>query len=129
MSRKQRTVPQLEALWRGLSVEDITVLQAALDAFDGGYDDLIGKLAELGATKTVYEAVNGTAKAIMGKARPDVDTWNADEMQQWGDGYQGTISELEGMQITQGISVMLARIATQRGFIQAKEGTDAGDDW
>ena len=80
-SQNPRQVPPIEALWHGLTVEDIVVLQAALDYFDGSYNSLTERLQELGATQRVYAAVNGTAKAVLGKSRSDVDTWNAEEME------------------------------------------------
>ena len=52
----------------------------------------------------------------MGKSRSDVDTWNIEEMETWGDGYQGTI---EGMELYTAINEQLAVLATQRGFSDA----------
>jgi hypothetical protein len=112
-SQNPREVPPLEALWRGLTAEDIAVLQSALDYFDGSYNSLMTRLQTLGATKRIYAAVNGTAKAIMGKSRSDVDLWNVEEMDAWGDGYQGTI---EAMELYTAINEQLAVLATQRGF-------------
>lgn len=112
-SQNPRAIPPLEALWRGLTQADMAVLQSALDYFDGSYNGLMARLQELGATKRVYAAVNGTAKAIMGKSRSEVDTWNAEEMEAWGDGYQGTI---EAMELYSAINEQLAVLATQRGF-------------
>ena len=66
-SQNQRWVPQLEALWRGLTEDDIAILQDALDYFDGSYNGLMPRLEELHASRAVYAAVNGTAKAMMGK--------------------------------------------------------------
>lgn len=108
-----RQVAPLEALWRGLTNEDIIILQAALDYFDGSYNSLMTRLKELGATQRIYTAVNRTAKAIMGKSRSDVDLWNPEEMEAWGDGYQGTI---EAMELFTAINEQLAVLATQRGF-------------
>ena len=115
-SQNPRQVPPLEALWRGLTAEDIAILQAALDYFDGSYNSLTERLQKLGATQQVYAAVNGTAKAIMGKSRSDVDTWNSEEMETWGDGYQGTI---EVMELYTAINEQLAALATRRGFSDA----------
>lgn len=112
-SQNPRQVPPLEALWRGLTTEDVALLQDALDYFDGSYNSLMERLQQLGATQRVYSAVNGTAKAIMGKSRSDVDLWNADEMEIWGDGYQGTIEEME---LYTAINEQLAVLATRRGF-------------
>ena len=112
-SQNKRWIPQLEALWRGLSDEDIAILQDALDYFDGSYNSLMARLETLGASKAIYAAVNGTAKAIMGKSRSDVDLWNTDEMETWGDGYQGTLDE---MALYTAINEQLAVLATRRGF-------------
>ncbi|MEO0376999.1 MAG: hypothetical protein AAF329_20770 [Cyanobacteria bacterium P01_A01_bin.17] len=116
LSQKQRWIPQLEALWRGLTLEDIAILQEAMDYFDGGYNSLMNRLEKLGATQQIYAVVNGTAKTIMGKSRTDVDLWNADEMEVWGDGYQGTLEELDAYQLYQVLTIELAQQATQRGF-------------
>lgn len=115
-SQNQRWVPQLEALWRGLTEDDIAILQDALDYFDGSYNGLMARLEELHASRAVYAAVNGTAKAMMGKSRSDVDLWDADEMEAWGDGYQGTLEAIEAMQLYTAINEQLAREATRRGF-------------
>lgn len=115
-SQNPREVPPLEALWRGLTTEDVAVLQAALDYFDGSYNSLTERLQALGATQRVYAAVNGTAKAILGKSRTDVDTWNVEEMETWGDGYQGTI---EATELYTAINEQLAVLATHRGFSDA----------
>jgi hypothetical protein len=45
-------------------------------------------LKSLGATQTIYRRVNATIKGIMGQSRAEVDLWNPDEMETWGDGYQ-----------------------------------------
>ena len=115
-SQNPRQVPPLEALWRGLTAEDVAILQAALDYFDGSYNSLTERLQQLGATQRVYAAVNGTAKSILGKSRTDVDTWNVEEMETWGDGYQGTI---EAMELYTAINEQLAVLATRRGFSDA----------
>ncbi|NJK72073.1 MAG: hypothetical protein HC926_01285 [Synechococcaceae cyanobacterium SM2_3_60] len=84
----ERSVPGIEALLRGLTEDDILILQEALNYFDGSYRDLMEHLKSLGATQTVYRRVNATIKGIMGKSRTEVDLWNPDEMETWGDGYQ-----------------------------------------
>ena len=114
-SQNQCWVPQLEALWRGLTEDDIAILQDALD-FDGSYNGLMARLEELHASRSVYAAVNGTAKVMMGKSRSDVDLWDADEMEAWGDGYQGALDAMEAMQLYTAINEQLAREATRRGF-------------
>lgn len=112
-AQNPRDVPVLEALWRGLEMNDIAVLQSALNYFDGGYNDLMARLQELGATSQVYAVVNGTIAEIMGKPRPEVDLWNIHELTAWGDGYQETI---EAMDLYTAINDRLAKAAVQRGF-------------
>jgi len=84
----ERSVPGIEALLRGLTEDDILILQEALNYFDGSYRDLMEHLKSLGATQTIYRRVNATIKGIMGQSRAEVDLWNPDEMETWGDGYQ-----------------------------------------
>lgn len=76
---------------KGLTEEDILILQEALNYFDGSYRDLMDHLKSLGATKTVYRRVNATIKGIMGKSRTEVGLWNPDEMETWADGDQYSI--------------------------------------
>lgn len=71
-----------------MTEEDILILQETLNYFDGSYTDLMEYLKSLGATKIIYQRVNATIKGIMGKSRTEVDLWNPDEMETWGDGYQ-----------------------------------------
>jgi len=77
----ERSVPGIEALLRGLTEDDILILQEALNYFDGSYRDLMEHLKSLGATQTIY-------RRVMGQSRAEVDLWNPDEMETWGDGYQ-----------------------------------------
>ena len=112
-SQNSREVPPLEALWRGLSDQGIADLQDALDYFDGTYNGLMARLKALGATTTIYAAVNGTIAQLMGKSRSDVDLWSIDELSDWGDGYRDTIM---AMDLYTEISEELAKLAVWRGF-------------
>lgn len=113
MPQNPRQLPPLEALWRGLSPDDLEIVQSALDYFDGTYNNLMDRLRELGATRDVYAAVNRTVMEIMGKPRSEVDIWNAQETTDWGDGYWRTT---QVMDLYTGIDEQLAALATRRGF-------------
>lgn len=115
-AQKRRFVPAVEALWRGLTTDEIAVLQEALNYFDDSYDELMAMLQQLGATKPIYEAVNGVAVTVMGKHRYEVDKWSRAEMEDWGDGYQGTMDELEKLEFRSAITEIVARTAAERGF-------------
>lgn len=47
-------------------------------------------LQSLGASQTVYSAVNGAAKDAMGKSRSRANREDVREMLTWGDGYNYT---------------------------------------
>lgn len=83
----RREIPRLEAMLRGFSPQEIEILQAALDYFDGSYEAFMAHLQELGASRSMYARVNGAIKRVMGKRRGDVDTFDYPEMMAWGDGY------------------------------------------
>ena len=118
MPQNPRQVPPLEALWRGLTADDVAILQEALEYFDGSYNGLMARLQELGASQGVYAAVNGAVAQAMGKPRSEVDLWSVVEMEAWGDGYQRTLKELDLVVV---IDAELAADAAWRGFSGSQE--------
>lgn len=95
--QKIRQLPAIEAALMGFTEEEIQKLDDALYEFDKGYNDMIKKLGQLGATQQVYRIVNGSIKRAMGKGRGDVDIWDLAELIVWAWGYQGTTESLEDL--------------------------------
>ncbi|NER00434.1 MAG: hypothetical protein F6K30_27680 [Cyanothece sp. SIO2G6] len=87
---EQLSIPGLQEVAASLMPQDAAILQEAIGYFDGSYRSLMDHLKSLGASKSIYAAVNGAAKDAMGKGRSQANREDVHEMLTWGDGYNYT---------------------------------------